>query len=421
MVDKSLPSAVPHVLIMNCHYNGLSLIQALGRRGIPVVAVDSKKGIGARSRYGKYLQVPDPAQDRESFIEELCAFGERLSSKSLIIPTNDHWAEALAWGAGRLNIYYHLCVSDIHTVELLLDKERFGRWAEAHGLQTPKIWSSSEAVELADSLVYPVAVKANSRRRSGQFANSTDWSHAADRLRFEVCGSAVELQSAIKTGARHGVPVFCQQVVKGKSDAMRTIGVYARAGRAYGLLYGRKIRGFPAAYGDCIVGQAEPVPEWARDLAVKCCELLDYTGIAELEVMVDAETGERFLIEINPRSWSWVGVGPSASADLGWIAYQDMVGGVRSNETIEGCADGQPVFYAKAFMDLQNCGLWYRFSSAPEWVMSPFVWWRSFRGKKGVFAEFSSDDPWITVYSLFQAARTFIGRALKVMRGHRFV
>lgn len=407
-------------LVMSCHYNGLSLIQALGRRGISVVAVDSKRGIGTHSRYGEYFQVPDPGQDREAFIKALVEFGSRLEEKPLIFPTNDHWAEALAWGADELSKYYRLCVADIKTIELLLDKERFGRWAMENDIQVPRVWSVNETLQRVQEISYPIAVKANTRRRSGQAIDSAAQARNADRLRFVPRNNISELNNTLAEAKSANVPVFCQEVVKGRSDAMRTIGVYANQGRVLGLIYGKKVKGFPAQYGDCIVGEATPVPTWARDLAIKCCRLLSYTGIAEIEVMVDSDTGERHLIEINPRSWSWVGVGPVAGADLAWIAYQDMIQNIQPETCIEGCADGDPVYYAKVLADFQNSVIWYRFSSAPDWALSPLAWWKFFRNKKGVFAEFSRDDPAVVLFSLKSSGRQFLINTYKVVRGSRF-
>ncbi|MEZ2744893.1 hypothetical protein ACBQ16_06820 [Halopseudomonas bauzanensis] len=420
MYTKLQKATLPTVLVLNCHYNGLSLIQSLGRHGIPVLAVDSARGIGTRSRYAEYFQVVDPSRDREAFVKALIDLGSEFKEKPLILPTNDHWAEALAWGAEQLSPYYHLCVADLDTVELLLDKERFGRWAIENDIQVPKVWTSNEALERLDKLSYPVAVKANTRRRSGQSRDSVAQARNADRLRFVPCEGAFELTEVLAEAKSSNVPVFCQQVISGRSDAMRTIGVYAQQGEVLGLLYGRKVKGFPARYGDCVVGGAEPVPNWARDMAIKCCKLLNYTGIAELEVMIDTCTGERHLIEINPRSWSWVGIGPRAGVDLAWIAYQDLVQGVQQGNRIEGCADGQPVYYTKVLDDLQNSIVWYRFSSAPEWAQSPLTWWRWFGNKKVVFAEFSHDDLAVIWYSIVASIRQFFVKSYKVMSGKRF-
>src|SRR6056297_4184200 len=38
----------------------------------------------------------------------------------------------------------------------------------------------------------------------------------------------------------------------------------------------------------------------------------------------DADTGEFRLIEVNPRSWSWVGITAESGVSLPWLAYADL-------------------------------------------------------------------------------------------------
>jgi predicted ATP-grasp superfamily ATP-dependent carboligase len=136
--------------------------------------------------------------------------------------------------------------------------------------------------------------------------------------------------------------------------------------------------------------------------------------------MEDVESGERKLIEINPRSWSWVGVCGPAGVDLPWLAYQGIQSESPIGELTLGCDNGESVYYTKVLADLQNTLLWYRFSEAKDWVLSPREWWATFHGKGGVFAEFSKDDPAIAVFALAQAAKLFASRARRVLKGQRF-
>jgi hypothetical protein len=39
---------IPPALVFNCHYNGLSIIQELGRHGVPVYALDTWQERGHR-------------------------------------------------------------------------------------------------------------------------------------------------------------------------------------------------------------------------------------------------------------------------------------------------------------------------------------------------------------------------------------
>ena len=409
-------SDMPQAWVFNCDYNGLSVIQALGRRGVEVRALDSRRAIGTRSRYAQYCPVPDPMVDEDGFIQALWRYRGSVDANPVLIPTNDHWAETLARHQLDLAAGFECCVSGYETVSLLLDKERFGRWGQSVGLPVPRVWSVDEALA-NPNLPFPVAVKANSRRKSGQ---GVSWSRAADRLRFRPCKDQAELEAVLGEARHAGVPVFLQEVINGRSDAMRTIGLFARDGEILGLIFGEKHRGFPPRFGDCVVGIAMPAPEWALGLVQRACRELRYTGVAEFEVMVDSESKERFLIEINPRSWSWVGVTEPAGVPLAWLAFRNLAFGEGPEETQLGCPEGQSVYYAKLLADLQNTMLWYRFSDAKDWVFSPRGWWKTFSGRNGVFAEFARDDPLVALMAFPQAAKLFAVRARHVLRGKRF-
>lgn len=402
--------------VFNCDYNGLAVIQALGRLGVNVRSLDARRGVGTYSRFGDYGAVPDPMGDEAGFVDALWRYREGLEANPVLIPTNDHWAESVARHREELSRGFECCVSDYEIVALLLDKDRFGRWGQEVGLPVPRVWSVDEAREDPD-LPLPIGIKANARRKSGQGAS---WARAADGLRFRSCQTRAEMEEVLTEAETAGVPVFLQEVVKGRSDAMHSIGVYARDGEILGLVYGKKLRGFPPGFGDCIVGIASPVPDWALSLAKKVCLELRYTGIAEFEVMLDAETDSRFLIEINPRSWGWIGVSGPAGVDLPSLAYRNQAFGEVPAEIQLGCRDGESVYYTKLLADLQNTLLWYRFSDARDWVLSPRQWWKTYSGRKGVFAEFARDDPKVALMATVQAAKQFAGRARRVLRGERF-
>ena len=407
---------LPQAWIFNCDYNGLSVIQSLGRRGVEVRALDARRSIGTYSRFGRYSWVPDPLVDEAGFIQALWRYRESVDQNPVLIPTNDHWAEALARHKQELSCGFECCVSDHDIVSLLLDKERFGRWGQSTGLPVPRVWAVDEGLSDPE-LPFPIAVKANARRKTGVGAA---WAKAADRLRFRVCVDPDELDVVLGEAKQAEVPVFLQEIVKGRSDSMHTIGVYSAEGQVLGLVYGKKFRGFPATFGDCVVGMAETAPEWAIELAKKSCSALKYTGMAEFEIMQDSDTSDHFLIEINPRSWSWVGITEPAGVNLPLIAYQNLAFGQMPGTLQLGCRGGEPVYYAKVLADLQNTLLWYRFSDAKDWVLSPRQWWKTFSGRRGVFAEFARDDPKVAVMAIVLAAKQFAGRARRVLKGQRF-
>jgi D-aspartate ligase len=77
---------LPPALVFNCHYNGLSIIQELGRHGVPVYALDAFRSVGTASRYAHYWPCPDPLSDEDAFIRFLIEKGWRIRSKTCSVP-----------------------------------------------------------------------------------------------------------------------------------------------------------------------------------------------------------------------------------------------------------------------------------------------------------------------------------------------
>lgn len=402
--------------VFNCHYNGLALIQSLGRRGIPVYALDTKKSIGTRSKYAQYIQVADPLDNERLFIDQLIELAKKIKGKPLLLPTNDHWSEAISRHKDLLSEYCVVSASDISVTELLLDKEKFAYWCMEKEITVPKAYSINQLNTKDIVIDYPIAIKANARRRSSDGVNNKEWASKADYLRFNICNSASDINKYTAIAENNNIPVFVQQLVNGRSDSMRTIGIFSNAGKVKGILYGRKVRGYPAQYGDCIVGEANAVPSWARELVEFVCKELNYTGIAEFEVMIDINSGEKYLIEINPRSWSWVGIAPHAGVDLAWIAYKELILDEPVIQCVESCTDGNPVVFMKVLEDFQNTVFFYRYDNARDWSMDPFKWWGQYKGKKKIYAEFSKDDPLIGIYALLSQSLTLTRKLIKLVK-----
>lgn len=409
-------------VVFNCAYNGLSIIQELGRRGVDVHALDSFRNIGTTSKYASYHQVPNPTTDERGFIEFLLEFATKFDDKPVLIPTNDHWASAVANHRDQLVEHYKPCVADGETVDLLLDKRAFGSWAEDRSYPVPRTWSRTEVEDVPDD-AFPLAAKPGDARDgpdmmyrstvmtlwnrvTGSQPNAeresreelSEKANLYDELRLEVLEERSELNNFLETYPDLAEDFIFQEYVRGMSDSMYTVGVYANKGDVKGVFTGRKVRGYPPDIGDCKVGQVENVPKKLIEYAESICDELDYTGIAEFEYKRDVETREFYLIEVNPRSWSWIGITPACDVNLPWMAYCDNV---ESDEMRYSDSDVQDasVRWVKATEDLLNVLLFYRFSY-PNWAGGPLMWWRSVNTDTVVFAEGTTKDPVPVLYAI---------------------
>ena len=401
------------VFVFNCHYNGLGLIQALGRKGVPVYALDTYRDIGTFSRYARFIKVSDPLNNERKFIDEIIYLAKDIRSKKgddvkpLLLPTNDHWAAAISRYKDELSNICTVCVSDIDTVQLLLNKYKFAQWCCINHYLAPSVYKVHSILK-NDDMHFPIAIKAVSRRKASDSVDGLEWSKAADFLRFKICHTYKEVETLYKYAFDNNVDIYAQQLVNGNSSSMRTIGVFANNGVVSGILFGKKIKGYPALYGDCIVGQAEPVPLWAKELVCKICMQLKYTGIAEFELMEDSVSLKNFIIEINPRSWSWNGVCSFAGVDLAWLAYSKLVLKDVDENIIESCSDGKPIIYIKILQDFLNTIFFYRMDGFTAWVMGPISWIKQYHNIKKIYAEFHKDDIIVSLIAFKNFLKTFL-------------
>lgn len=404
-------------IVFNCAYNGLNIVQTLGRRGIDVYAVDSFRNIGTTSKYATYVNSPNPTESEEGFIDQLLTMGREFDEKPVLIPTNDHWVSAASKHRDRLSELYHPCFSDWSTVDLLLDKRSFSNWALSNGYPVPDSWTHKDVETVSDDAFPIIAKRGDGRYRPDFVHRSTvtrtiqsffgrepnpdqltdDYQQVSD-IRLEVLDNRTDLDEFLADNDGVLEKFTFEEYVRGISDRMYTVGIYANEGTVKGLFSGRKVRGYPPDIGDCKVGQVEDVPPHLKETVIDMCEDLGYHGIAEFEFKRDSETGEFYLIEVNPRSWSWVGITPSCGVDLPSMAYADLKG-IESVEYTESSVPDKSVKWVKASEDLLNVLLFYR-RSYPEWSGGPLAWRRSIRSEEVVYAEGSPRDPIPLLYSI---------------------
>lgn len=406
-------------VVCNCYFNGLNLTQDLGRRGVSVHAVDSIRNVGTVSKYSEFHRSPNPLEDERGFVEHLESMAEEFDDRPVLFPTNDHWASAVARHRDRLSEVYRPCVAEESVVDLLLHKGRFYEWAAERGYPVPESWSASDHGTVPES-AFPLVAKPDVRRISGDDADNRARVEQMNEERLTILEDPAALEAFVADHPDTLDLFVLQEFVRGRSDRMYTVGVYAdRDHQILGRFEGRKVRGYPPDSGDCRVGQSERVPADLVATVDRLVEDLGYHGIAEVEFKRDAETGEFRLIEVNPRTWSWVGITAQAGVSLPWLAYADLspdespeVENPPRTQTVE---DGE-VTWIKPLDDLANCVYFNGASGHEDWAMSPREWWESLDSSDLVVAGFAADDPVPAAYAGALEGRRLVGAGLSGVR-----
>ena len=299
----------PAVVVDVGWVNGLAAIRSLGRAGVPVLALDHRRGaLGFRSRYATALLSPDP-QDEDAFVSFLA--GLELEGPAPIFPTHDEPLNAIARAGDRLSERYLFPFPPWDVLSRIQSKRSQLEAAERVGIPVPR-WSTT--ISDADELGYPLLVKPSStegfKRRFGRQAFRCETRDEAERAWAE----AGEYEPLV------------QELVPGGDEELYSLGSYLAAdGEPLGLFCGRKLRQTPPGVGTCRVGEAVWVEEIV-DQGLRLLRELEHVGLSQVEFKRDPRDGSYRLMEINPRLWQWHGLAAACGVDFPRIAYEDLTG-----------------------------------------------------------------------------------------------
>jgi D-aspartate ligase len=153
-------SPTPVVLVGLCTH-GLAIARSLGRRGVPVVALESDPRVpGRRTRYAEVVDADDV--NGPALVADLLRVRERFRENPVLFVTNDNMVRVVADGFADLEPRYRFNGPDPSVVRKLLDKREIESIARACGLGYPRSILLSDVADLErhrGDLRFPMAFK----------------------------------------------------------------------------------------------------------------------------------------------------------------------------------------------------------------------------------------------------------------------
>jgi predicted ATP-grasp superfamily ATP-dependent carboligase len=303
-----------------CVLGDIDLIHALGRAGIPCDVVAAP---GAPSRYSRFtrraLEWADPWEHPDRLIGLLTAYAAGQPEPPVLFYQDDSSLLLISRQRDRLRPAFRFVIPDAALVEDLVDKARFQALAARLGLPVPPARVLSPATERPPTdLRYPVMVKPLTRR-------PRSWDPIARGSKALRVGNPAALRLAWDRLAAARMVVLAQTEIAGPEQRIESYHAYVDAtGTVAAGFTGRKIRTWPAAFGDStaleITDQGD-VAELGQDILRR----LGLRGVAKLDFKRDAD-GRLHLLEVNPRFTLWNHPGARAGINLPALVYGDLTG-----------------------------------------------------------------------------------------------
>lgn len=289
------------VIIIEGHVQGLANTRALGKEGIPVVVVDKDNCIARYSKYcTSYFRCPDYRTDEFAYFLKDLAKNEGLSGWSLI-PSNDHAVYTLSRFRRMLSEHFKLITPEIGIIDNIYKKHRLLSIAKKIGVPIPLTWNLSAVEEVNKfDFSYPVMIKG---REGLTFYKATGKKVFLAENKSDLLAILHQLPDLIKVS-----DVFIQEIIPTDlSNKTISFTAFCIDGEIQTHWTGVKLREHPVKFGTSTFSESI-INEEVKKLSALLLRELEYTGVCEVEFLKDNRTQEYKLIEINARTWLWVGL-----------------------------------------------------------------------------------------------------------------
>jgi D-aspartate ligase len=326
--------AVRAVVLGVEHPRGVAVVRSLGRRGIPVVAVESDAT--ARGLWSRYLSrtvlVGDDPAETVTALESLGRDGG-----GLLIPTSDPFLVLVSQHFDHLARFFSITVPPWDVLERVLDKPSCYRLAQQAGLSTPRFFVPRDSAEL-DQVVSTLDFTA----RRYIFSIKTPRGTAADTRTGRMTKVAGDDAESVRRGcleiaARTGEFPMIAEVVPGRSD--RCVGVSMVVDRDHVPVISYCVRrlqlylyaldaGFihPYELGANVYCESVRDDE-AVEAATRFVRSAGFYGAITVEFRRDARNGELRLIKADPRVVRATSLSSSLGLDIPTALYRVFTGG----------------------------------------------------------------------------------------------
>jgi D-aspartate ligase len=278
---------------------------------------------GEPARYSRFaravLDWADAWERPEALLELLERFAAAQAARPVLFYEEDRELLFISRNRERLSRNFRFVAPDPVLVEDLVDKGRFQALARRLDLPVPAARVLDPSVDpVPFDLQFPVALKPIVRRGD----QWTPIGGAAKALRLDTPLALVTYWPRL---AAARIPVLLQQLIPGPETCIESYHVYVDAhGETVGEFTGRKIRTWPAAYGDStalVITDSPEVTTLGRDLVRR----LGLRGVAKFDFK-RAPDGRLYLLEVNPRFTLWHHLGARAGVNIPALVYADLAG-----------------------------------------------------------------------------------------------
>ena len=383
---------------------GLAVGRSLGRAGIKVLGLDSRRKVGFFSKYIDALICPHPLEREEEFIAFLLRISAAKNIRPALFITSDEFLLPVSRNRKDLERHFLINLPDHSILECIADKFKQHKIAVEAGIAVPQTFVAADRDQLLaiqDRIPFPAFVKG---------AEVTSWRRMmGDSFKGFVVHGREELRETFETIFKRGSIGLVQELIPGPDTNHFKASCYiSRDGRvllAFGL---QKIRQQPAGFGFGCLVQSVEYPEMLA-LGKSFFRKIGYRGVGSAEFKLDPRDGKLKLIELNPRYWQQNALAEKCGMNFPLTDYLELTD--RNPKAVHEYRSG--IKWVNIYSDIES---FREYRQRGE--LSGLQWLRSLKGEK-IYSDLDWDDVLpglreILVVNIFRRSRRFLKKSLKL-------
>lgn len=311
----------PTAIVLGLFETGLAVARSLGRRGIRVVGLDTRRDWTSTSRYMKTRVCPHPTKDEAAFIQFLVDHFGAHSPPAVLFIASDPFLTAISNRREELAHRFQFLLPERALVDAISDKHRQAQLAQKITTPVPATFVLDHAgtsTGLEKNLEFPLIVKARC---------TNEWRPVfGGKVKGFVASTPEELSAILQRLKRRRIRSVVQEIIPGPATCHYKICVYITSrGEVLQQLTLQKQRQHPPQFGigSCVRSVHDPALE---RVGIGFFRGIGYRGVGSAEFKRDPRDGLFKLIELNPRFWQQTSLAAACGTDLALAQYLDLTG-----------------------------------------------------------------------------------------------
>jgi D-aspartate ligase len=395
----------PAAIVTYMSYSGLGIIRSLGKRGIPVFALDPDLSqLGMSSKFCVRRQCPRIEESADRNVDFLVRLAGSLQEKPVLFPTGDNLLHGYSARQEVLEPYLRFTTPGRDIIEKISAKDALFRTARENSIPVPETFAPTSVQDLraiSSSITYPCLIKpVRSNSWHGEIVQRKLKRMSGGSEKSILARTPQMLIESYEQIAEVDPAVIITEAIPGDDKELLYFAFYRSSDGRIWHFSGRKERITPIHFGSASYVVSIDDSNLDR-ISIDFLERLNYQGLGGIEFKRDSRDGKLKLIELNARYGLWDSLGRLCGVDTAYIAYLDAIGEKlpqpqQARTGVKWISIARDVSAFRAYRREGTLGL-------RQWV-------RSLGGEK-MWAVFDWSDPMPAITATLRFTRRTFGRA----------